>query len=99
MKRALAGLLVVALVTLVGCNKGKDSAGGPGATNTTAKPPLYGQADNTFNLTAASASLKQGETKTVSIGIKSGQELPGGRHGQVHRRAAGRDPRSRYPHH
>jgi hypothetical protein len=75
MKRALAGLLVVALVTLVGCNKGKDSAGGPGATNTTAKPPLYGQADNTFNLTAASASLKQGETKTVSIGISRGKNF------------------------
>lgn len=71
MKRTLAGLLLVTLVALVGCS-GKDSAGGPGATNTAGKQPLYGQADNTFNLTAPSTSLKQGETKTVSIGIKRG---------------------------
>ena len=69
MKRTFAGLLVVALVALVGCG-GKDRAGGPGATNPTGKQPLYGQADNTFNLTAPSTSLKQGETKAVSIGIK-----------------------------
>lgn len=71
MKRTFAGLLVVALVALVGCG-GKDSAGGPGATNPTGKQPLYGQADNTFNLTAPSTSLKQGETKVVSIGIRRG---------------------------
>jgi len=61
----------MALVALVGCG-GKDSAGGPGATNPSGKQPLYGQADNTFNLTAPSTSLKQGETKTVSIGIRRG---------------------------
>jgi hypothetical protein len=71
MKRTFAGLLVAAVVTLIGCG-GKDSAGGPGATNPTGKGPLYGQADNTFNLTAPSTSLKQGETKAVSIGIKRG---------------------------
>jgi len=71
MKRTFAGLLAVALVALAGCS-GNDKAGGPGATNTTGKQPLYGQADNTFNLTAPSTSLKQGETKAVSIGIKRG---------------------------
>jgi hypothetical protein len=71
MKRTFAGLLVVALVALVGCG-GHDSAGGPGATNLTGKQPLYGQAENTFNLTAPSTSLKQGETKAISIGIKRG---------------------------
>ena len=75
MKRTLAGLLVVALVTLVSCSTGKDSPGGPGATNTTGKPPLYGQADNTFILTAPSTSLKQGESKTVLIGIKRGKNF------------------------
>src|SRR5690242_16899543 len=75
MKRTFSGLLVVALVALVGCGGGKDSAGGPGATNPTAKQPLYGQADNTFNLTAPSTSLKQGETKAVSIGIKRGSNF------------------------
>src|SRR5271165_897341 len=71
MKRTFVGLLVVALVALVGC-AGKDSAGGPGATNPTGKQPHYGQPDNTFNLTAPSTSLKQGETKAVSIGIRRG---------------------------
>jgi hypothetical protein len=71
MKRTFAGLLVVALVALVGCDS-KDHAGGPGATNATAKQPRYGEADNTFNLTVPSTNLKQGETKDVSIGIKRG---------------------------
>jgi hypothetical protein len=71
MKRTFAGLLVAALVALVGCNS-KDSAGGPGATNSAGKQPLFGQADNTFNLAAPSTSLKQGETKAVSIGIRRG---------------------------
>jgi hypothetical protein len=71
MQRSFAGLLVMAVVALVGCG-GKDRAGGPGATNPTGKQPLYGQADNTFNLTAPSTSLKQGETKAISIGIKRG---------------------------
>lgn len=71
MKSTFAGLLVVAAVALVGCG-GNDSPGGPGATNPTGKQPLYGQADNTFNLTAPSTGLKQGEAKLVSIGIKRG---------------------------
>jgi hypothetical protein len=71
MKRTFAGLLVVAVVALVGCDS-KDHAGGPGATNPTGKQPLYGEADNTFDLTATSTDVKQGETKDVSIGIKRG---------------------------
>jgi hypothetical protein len=71
MKSAFVGLLVAALVAAAGCD-GKDSPGGPGATNPTGKQPLYGQADNTFNLTAPSTGLKQGETKAVSISIKRG---------------------------
>lgn len=72
MKRTLAGLLVLALMALVGCDGKKDTAGGPGATKTTGKPPLYGQTDNTFNLAAPSTSLTQGETKTIAIGIRRG---------------------------
>jgi hypothetical protein len=71
MKSAFAGLLVFGLIALIGCN-GNDKAGGPGATESSGKQPLYGQADNTFNLTAPSTSLKQGETKTIAIGIKRG---------------------------
>ena len=75
MKRTLACLLVVALVTLVGCPTARTVPGGPGATNPSAKKPSFGEADNTFNLTASSTSLKQGETKTVLIGIKRGKNF------------------------
>lgn len=72
MTRLTLGALALALaVTLVGC--GRDGTpGGPGATDPTAKPPLYGEADNTFNLTASSVSLKQGNTEKGVIGIKRG---------------------------
>src|SRR5208337_1592387 len=76
MNRTFAGLMVVALGALVGCG-GRDSAGGPGATNPTSKQPLYGQAVDTFNLTAPATSLKQGETKDVSIGIRRGTNFQG----------------------
>ena len=56
-------------------HQSKDTPGGPGATNTTAKKPSFREADNTFNLTASSTSLKQGETKTVLIGIKRGKNF------------------------
>jgi hypothetical protein len=76
MWKSCAGVLVMALVGLVGCS-GKDSPGGPGATNPSAKQPLYGQAEDTFNLTVPllSTSLKQGETKTVEVGIKRGKNF------------------------
>jgi len=70
MARLRAGGLALAAVGLAGC--GKDgSAGGPGAT-AGAKPPLYGQADDTFNLTASSVTLKQGDAMPGTIGIKRG---------------------------
>jgi len=72
MNRAFAGLLVGALVASIGCDKKKDQAGGPGVTNSSGTQTLFGQADNTFNLTAPSTSLTQGEKKTASIGIKRG---------------------------
>ncbi len=78
MKRSFAGLLVVALVAFAGCNWGTTGTpGGPAATNTSAKAPLYGQADDTFNLSVPilSTSLKQGETKEVSMGIKRGKNF------------------------
>ncbi len=67
--KALA-LTLVAIV-LVGCNRG-GTAGGPGATDPAVKPPLFGQADDTFNLTAAAVSLKQGDAEKAAIGIKRG---------------------------
>jgi hypothetical protein len=62
------GLAFVALAA--GCDR-RGGAGGPGATDTGSKP-LYGQADNTFNLTAAAVSVKQGDAEPVTIGIKRG---------------------------
>ncbi len=63
--------LTIATFGLVGCGK-NGSAGGPGTDGTGSKPPLYGQNDNTFNLTASSVSIKQGEVVPGSIGIKRG---------------------------
>src|SRR4030095_5234772 len=73
MKTAFAGLFVVAVVAFSGCSLG-GTRGGPGASNPNASKPLYGQADDTFNLSVPSLStgIKQGETKSTSIGIKRG---------------------------
>ena len=75
MKTQIAGLLVAALVVFTGCNKG--TPGGPGATNPNAKKPVVGQADETFTLSVPtlSTTVKQGETKTIEIGIKRGKNF------------------------
>jgi uncharacterized membrane protein len=75
MKTQIAGLLVAALVVFTGCNKG--TPGGPGATNPSAKKPVVGQADETFTLSVPtlSTTVKQGETKTIEIGIKRGKNF------------------------
>jgi uncharacterized membrane protein len=64
------GLGFLALV-LTGCDR-SGSAGGPGATGSGTKPPMYGEADNTFNLTTSSVSIKQGDAEKGTIGIKRG---------------------------
>lgn len=73
MKKSFAGLALMALVAFTGCNQG--TPGGPGAPGKDAKKPLYGQAENTFNLSVSALSMKQGETKEVMIGIKRGKNL------------------------
>ena len=65
------GVLSLAAFTLIGCDK-RGTPGGPGATSSDSKPPLYGQADDTFNLTAASVSIKPGDAEKSAIGIKRG---------------------------
>jgi hypothetical protein len=70
--RLTVGALGFAVLALVGCHRDNGTAGGPGATDPTAKPPLYGQADDTFNLTASSVSLQQGSATPGTIGIKRG---------------------------
>lgn len=71
MKRIICGLLLASLAAGVGCGPA-GTPGGPGATNPTAKPPLFGQADDTFNLSTSSTSLKQGDAVPATIGIKRG---------------------------
>jgi len=75
MSRSFVGFLVVTLAAVVGCDQGKHTAGGPGVTTTGEKPPLYGQKDDTFNLTLASQSVKQGDAKEVTVGIKRGSNF------------------------
>lgn len=55
------------VLILAGCNQG--TPGGPG---TAGKPPTFGQADDTFNLSvpATASSLRQGEETIAMIGIK-----------------------------
>src|SRR5262245_31845505 len=73
MKHLLSGVLVVALVALIGCG-GKTTPGGPGATNPS--KPAFGERDDSFDLsTPSSVSLKQGEMKQVTIGIKRGKNF------------------------
>jgi len=72
MIRSFTGLLGLALMAAAGCGN-QGTPGGPGATDPKAKKPLYGQADDTFNLNVPkSSSLKQGDTQTVVIGINRG---------------------------
>lgn len=73
MKCSFSISLMVVLLALAGCNLG--TRGGPGATDPNAKRPLlYGQSDNTFNLSVPnfSTTVRQGETKSASIGIQRG---------------------------
>ena len=65
-------ILLAAVVGFGGCNQG--TSGGPGA----ASPPVkerIGQTDDTFSLTLSSVALNQGQTKTVPVGIKRGNNF------------------------
>lgn len=64
--------LALAAAAFVGCNKSGSTAGGPGATDPASKPPLFGQADDTFNLSASSVSVQPGTATQGAIGIKRG---------------------------
>jgi uncharacterized membrane protein len=71
--RITASTLAFAAVSLAGCDKKSGATvGGPGAMDPAVKAPLFGEADNTFELTASSISLKQGDTTQGTIGIKRG---------------------------
>jgi uncharacterized membrane protein len=75
MKRSFAGLLLAALFALTGCNQG--TSGGPGVSNPPQKQPVYGEAEDTFDLSMpmASTTIHQGESKEVAVGIKRGKNF------------------------
>ncbi len=70
MKQRFFGLFLCLCAAGTGCDKG-GSPGGPGATSPGEKP-LFGQADDTFNLSMSSVSIKQGNVHEGTIGIKRG---------------------------
>jgi hypothetical protein len=74
MKRFYFAWLVIALVSFTGCNS-KSTPGGPGTTNPSNKKPIVGEAEDTFTLDVPSTTLKQGETKTITISIKRGKNI------------------------
>jgi hypothetical protein len=75
MKSLFASLLAAAVVALAGCNN-HSTPGGPGASNPSDKP-VVGVADDSFvlNTPPLATKLKQGESKTASIGIKRGKNF------------------------
>jgi uncharacterized membrane protein len=77
MKKCLLGLLTAGVFVLVGCEEGKSPPGGPGATGQRSTGVRFGEADNTFRLDVPNleTGIKQGESKTVSIGINRGKNF------------------------
>jgi hypothetical protein len=69
-KKFFSCIFLSSLAFSAGCNK-DGSSGGPGASSSAHKP-TFGQADDTFNLTAASQTLSQGDAAQGMIGIKRG---------------------------
>lgn len=76
MKRILAGCAVAILAACVGCDN-KSSSGGPGVSKSDSGRNIISQADDTFSLSVPtlSTSIKQGETKKVTISIKRGKNF------------------------
>jgi hypothetical protein len=68
----LASLLIVVAVAS-GCNRGTPG----GSTSGGDHKPLLGEAEGSFRITVPtfSTSLKQGETKVVTLGIKRGKNF------------------------
>jgi hypothetical protein len=68
-----AGLLGL----LVGCDGSSDRLGGPGASEAQQKRVQVGTPDNAFKLSlpTLSTSIKQGERKTVTLGITRGKNF------------------------
>jgi uncharacterized membrane protein len=72
MKKLFTLMAAALLLGNVGCNT-ESTPGGPGATRPSDRPALT-QGDNTFTLDVPNTEtdLKQGETKTITLGINRG---------------------------
>jgi uncharacterized membrane protein len=71
MNRLAMSLFTVGLAAMVGCEN-KSPPGGPGAVRSDGTKPSVGTPDNSFRVTVANLDLKQGESKTVAVGIVRG---------------------------
>jgi uncharacterized membrane protein len=76
MNKFLALVAGALLPLAIGCEN-QSTPGGPGVPRPVGKPPIVGQADETFHLSAPALSTRvtQGETKTATIGIKRGKNF------------------------
>ncbi len=65
----------MAIVACSGCSQA--IPGGPWVTKSSQSRPVYGEADNTFNLSVPhmSTTLHQGGAKEVAIGIERGKDF------------------------
>ena len=71
MTRLTVALLATGVLAAVGCEN-KSPPGGPGVGRPDSGSSHVGTPENTFRVTAPNATLKQGESKTISISIKRG---------------------------
>jgi uncharacterized membrane protein len=73
MTRMTLALLATGVLAAVGCEN-KSPPGGPGAkpSNTGSTGTHVGTPDDTFKITVPNATLKQGESKTITVSIKRG---------------------------
>jgi hypothetical protein len=74
MKKAFVGLAVAALLVVAGCNQ--ETPGGPGDTHKD-KGTVLGPAEDTFKVSVPTLAthIKQGEMKSVTIGISRGKNF------------------------
>jgi uncharacterized membrane protein len=70
MYRTMIGCLTAGLIAVIGCES-KSPPGGPGVNDDNQNSHVS-TPDNTFRVSVPSATLKQGETKAVTVSIKRG---------------------------
>ena len=70
MKQLLKCMALITLIGATGCEQG--TPGGPGTTDVSVEKPVFGQTEDTFNLSVPfmSTTLQQGETIDAEIGIE-----------------------------